>query len=618
MRFVKWLAAMAFAMALPCAALAQTSPNLTKGQVLTAGQWNALFVSKQDTLGFVPVNSAGGIMTGRLVTTAPGAATSGFNLTCGSAPASPVNGDQWCTTAGLFVQIGGTTIGPLSGATSSSFGNTSPVTLSFPSGVVTYACPTCGVTGSPLSQFSATTSAQLLGIISDETGSGFAVFNNAPTLVAPVLGAATATSINKVAITTPATSATLTILNGKTLTANNSLAFAGTDGTTMTFPGTSDTVVTLGATQTLAAKTLTAPTINGGTATALTSLGIRSTGSGAFDLTIANTENLTAGRTLTVTLNDAARTLNLGGNLTTAGAASLPAIAQGDLWFGSAAGTITALAKSTSAIRYLSNTGTSNNPAWAQVDLSTGVTNTLALANITSGTQDTALGYWTGTTVSALAVPNCTSALIYSTSTHLLACNTLAGSGNVSNTGTPTALQIAQFTSATVVQGVNFSSLHTAGAGITLTGTNNVTIAQSLTNATVQASPTVGGGSGTTPAMQGFGSVCKLTPAYSSRVKVSFIADIANNTGTTNTSAYNFRYGLVSGGTPAFNAASTGSAVTNTMTVTHPVASANQHISLDGIITGLTPGTAYWFDMILNSSANTSTLSNPNCNVMEF
>ena len=54
--------------------------------------------------------------------------------------------------------------------------------------------------------------------------------------------AITATLINKVAITTPATSATLTIADGKTLTANNSLTFAGTDATTMTFPTTSATV----------------------------------------------------------------------------------------------------------------------------------------------------------------------------------------------------------------------------------------------------------------------------------------------------------------------------------------------------------------------------------------
>jgi hypothetical protein len=32
----------------------------------------------------------------------------------GSAPTSPVNGDIWTTSAGLFVRINGSTVGPLS------------------------------------------------------------------------------------------------------------------------------------------------------------------------------------------------------------------------------------------------------------------------------------------------------------------------------------------------------------------------------------------------------------------------------------------------------------------------------------------------------------------------
>ena len=40
----------------------------------------------------------------------------------------------------------------------------------------------------PLSQFAATTSAQLAGVLSDETGSGAAVFGTSPTLVTPALG----------------------------------------------------------------------------------------------------------------------------------------------------------------------------------------------------------------------------------------------------------------------------------------------------------------------------------------------------------------------------------------------------------------------------------------------
>lgn len=174
----------------------------------------------------------------------------------------------------------------------------------------------------PLSQFAATTSAQLAGVISDETGSGSLVFATSPTLVTPVLGtpasgtltnctfptlnqntSGTAASlsavlsptlggtgvannasstititgnygttvtvsgttaitlptsgtiatlagtenltnktVNKLTITAPATSSTLTIADGKTLTASNSITLAGTDSTTMTFPPASASI----------------------------------------------------------------------------------------------------------------------------------------------------------------------------------------------------------------------------------------------------------------------------------------------------------------------------------------------------------------------------------------
>jgi hypothetical protein len=80
------------------------------------------------------------------------------------------------------------------------------------------------------------------------------VFSTSPTLVTPTLGVASATSVNKVAITAPATSATLTIADGKTLTASNSITIAGTDGKTasfsnsITFAGTDSTTMTFPAT----------------------------------------------------------------------------------------------------------------------------------------------------------------------------------------------------------------------------------------------------------------------------------------------------------------------------------------------------------------------------------
>lgn len=96
------------------AALAQSSPNLIFGYVPTAAEWNALFAGKQDTLGYIPLSSAGGTMTGELVTAPVATSGSGLNLPPGAAPTSPVNGDVWTTSAGLYAQINGSTIGPFS------------------------------------------------------------------------------------------------------------------------------------------------------------------------------------------------------------------------------------------------------------------------------------------------------------------------------------------------------------------------------------------------------------------------------------------------------------------------------------------------------------------------
>jgi hypothetical protein len=67
--------------------------------------------------------------------------------------------------------------------------------------------------------------------------------------VVEVAGYVKATRFNLVTITQPASSATLTIADGKTFTANHSLTLAGTDVTTMTFPTTSATIARTDAAQ---------------------------------------------------------------------------------------------------------------------------------------------------------------------------------------------------------------------------------------------------------------------------------------------------------------------------------------------------------------------------------
>jgi hypothetical protein len=64
----------------------------------------------------------------------------------------------------------------------------------------------------------------------NQTGTGALVRATTPTLVTPILGVATATTYNKVTITAPATNATLTLI----------------DGTVLTGPAASGTVMTLG------------------------------------------------------------------------------------------------------------------------------------------------------------------------------------------------------------------------------------------------------------------------------------------------------------------------------------------------------------------------------------
>ena len=69
------------------------------------------------------------------------------------------------------------------------------------------------LTTQPLSQFAATTSAQLAGVISDETGTGSLVFANSPTLVTPNLGTPSAINLTN-ATSIPASQLTGTIPSG--------------------------------------------------------------------------------------------------------------------------------------------------------------------------------------------------------------------------------------------------------------------------------------------------------------------------------------------------------------------------------------------------------------------
>jgi hypothetical protein len=125
-----------------------------------------------------------------------------------------------------------------------------PVTLTA-TGSTSVTLPTSGTlasTADKLSAFAATTSDELRGVISNETGTGSLVFATSPTLVTPNIGVASATSVNKVLITAPATSATLTITNGSSLTASGNVTLASSGTMTLTLGANNITLSTSGAT----------------------------------------------------------------------------------------------------------------------------------------------------------------------------------------------------------------------------------------------------------------------------------------------------------------------------------------------------------------------------------
>jgi hypothetical protein len=107
--------------------LAQSVPvQLSYGRVPTPGQWSLAFSSKQDVLGYTPLNSGGGTMTGRLWLMPSSTFNSGLNCGVGNTPTTPQNGDIWCTSSGVYAQIGGATIGPFSAGTVTSVGMSVP------------------------------------------------------------------------------------------------------------------------------------------------------------------------------------------------------------------------------------------------------------------------------------------------------------------------------------------------------------------------------------------------------------------------------------------------------------------------------------------------------------
>jgi hypothetical protein len=173
-------------------------------------------------------------------------------LTVNSSNVLQFNSNAVATAASTLAHFAATTSAELAGVISDETGSgslvfaTSPTLVTPALGVATgTSLQLSGLTasralvtdGSKNLTSSAVTETELgyLSGVSAPTGSGALVLATSPSLVTPALGVASATSINKVAITAPASSATLTLADGKTLTVSNTLTFTGTDSSSVAF-----------------------------------------------------------------------------------------------------------------------------------------------------------------------------------------------------------------------------------------------------------------------------------------------------------------------------------------------------------------------------------------------
>jgi len=135
------------------------------------------------------------------------------------------------------------------------------------------------------------------------TGSGGIALATSPTFTTPTLGVATATSVNKVAITAPATSATLTLANGSTLATSgaNSLTLTTTGTTNVTLPTSGTLATTAGTVASFSAGTtgLTPNTATTGAVTLGGTLAVANGGTGVTTSTGSGSVVLSTSPTLT-------------------------------------------------------------------------------------------------------------------------------------------------------------------------------------------------------------------------------------------------------------------------------------------------------------------------------
>lgn len=163
-----------------------------------------------------------------------------------------------------------------------------------------------------------------------------------------------------------------------------------------------------------------------------------------------------------------------------------------------------------------------------------------------------------------------------------------------------------------------------AGVATNITGLNATNLSSGtvstarlpLTSAFISATPAnPTASSSASILMMGLGSTAHITPTYSTRVYFEIFGDVQNS-GVTNATGIQLHFGT--GTAPVNGAANVGTTLGNPIVMTSTASNAQVPFKVAGIATGLTPATAYWFDIATNAAAGTSTFTNLTALAWEF
>jgi hypothetical protein len=445
------------------AGLVSSTGNITNGiaNVLTGNAIVTTLVQAATVSATGNVNATGNISGGNIAITGNASAATA---------AADANTTQLATTAYVIAQasaatpisIGTNTIGTSTRYARADHTHTGVTSVNGSSGAVTGIATTAG----NLAQFASTSSSQLAGIISDETGTGSLVFASTPTLVTPVIGAATGTSLSVVGNITGGNISTSGVSGN--ITGANVISATTFNGTTVSATGN-----VVGGNITTAGLITATGNITGGNLSGTSIVGTLIT---AAQTNITSVGNLTGANIATANVtNGTISTSTATGALRVTGGAGITGNIYAGAFYGAATG-LTAIpgANVTGTVAnatFATSAGSATTATSATSATTAGTVTTAAQANITS------VGTLSSVTVTAnvaggnittggqvVATGNITGGNLITAGLVSLSSITKTGSNGVGNIGAAASAFNTIFAKATSAQYADLAEMYCADA----------------------------------------------------------------------------------------------------------------------------------------------------------